>query len=247
MQTWNPEQYTRNAAFVPELGLPVLELLDPQPGEHILDLGCGDGVLTRKLLDQGCRVTGVDASPDMIRAARDLGVDAHVVDGQALEFDQSFDAVFTNAALHWMPDSEKVVAGVWRALRPGGRFVGEFGGHGNVATIVDALESALAARGVAVPSPWYFPREEAYRAVLESGGFVVTMAERHERPTPLPGDVTGWLETFAKAYTAELPDTEVASVLNEVRTAVRPALRDENGHWFADYVRLRFSAYKPGE
>ena len=136
-QTWDPESYARHARFVSDLAGPVLALLDAQPGERILDLGCGDGALTKKLAELGCDVIGVDAGPDMIRAARELGLDARVVDGHELSFEREFDAVFSNAALHWMKrDPDAVVAGVARALKPGGRFVGEFGGHGNVAAIV---------------------------------------------------------------------------------------------------------------
>ena len=148
-QHWEAQRYARNARFVADLGQPVVELLAPQPGERILDLGCGDGALTRKLVELGCSVVGVDAGPDMIRAARELGLDAHVVDGHELAFEREFDAVFSNAALHWMKrDPQEVIAGVARALRPGGRFVGEMGGHGNVAAIVTALLAVLERRGI---------------------------------------------------------------------------------------------------
>ena len=101
-QHWNPEQYGKNARFVSDLGMPVVDLLSPQSGERILDLGCGDGALSLKLVELGCKVVGVDSSAEMIRAADSLGLDAHVVDGQSLPYDSEFDAVFSNAALHWM-------------------------------------------------------------------------------------------------------------------------------------------------
>ncbi len=147
-QTWDPERYARNARFVADLGAPVLELLAPQAGECILDLGCGDGVLTAKLAAMGCDVIGVDASTPQIEAARKLGVDARVIDGENLAFANEFDAVFSNAALHWMRNPDKVIAGVYRALRPQGRFVAEFGGHGCVAKIKTALVEALNRRGI---------------------------------------------------------------------------------------------------
>src|SRR5262249_21711375 len=131
-QTWNPEQYAKNARFVADRGQPVVDLLAPKAGERILDLGCADGALTKKLAAMGCDVVGVDGSAEQIGAARALGLDARVADGQALDFDTEFDAVFSNAALHWMKRADDVIAGVWRALRPGGRFVGEMGGHGCV-------------------------------------------------------------------------------------------------------------------
>ncbi len=153
-QHWEAQRYARNARFVADLGQPVVELLAPLPGERILDLGCGDGPLTRKLVELGCSVVGVDAGPDMIRAAREMGLDAHVVDGHELAFAREFDAVFSNAALHWMKrDPQAVIAGVARALRPGGRFVGEMGGHGNVAAIVTALLPCWSAAGSTAGRP----------------------------------------------------------------------------------------------
>lgn len=244
-QHWNPDQYGKNARFVSDLGMPVVALLSPRPGERILDLGCGDGALSLKLLNHGCKVVGVDSSAEMIRAARSLGLDAQVADGQSLPFDNEFDAVFSNAALHWMKAPEQVIAGVWRALKSGGRFVGEFGGYGNVAAIVSALGSALAARGKTLPHPWYFPRQEEYRKLLEARGFAVRSIDLFPRPTRLPGDVSGWLETFAQTYTSALPAVERHDFIAEVVEALRNVLRDANGDWTADYVRLRFSAAKP--
>lgn len=244
-QHWNPEQYGKNARFVSDLGMPVVELLSPQPGERILDLGCGDGALSLKLVDLGCKVVAVDSSAEMIKAAKTLGLDAHVVNGQSLVFDNEFDAVFSNAALHWIKEPVQVITGVWRALKPGGRFVGEFGGYGNVAAIVTALESALSARGVDVPNPWYFPRPEEYKKLLESRGFEVRAIDLIPRPTLLPGDVGGWLETFAQPYTSSLPVVERQGFIVEVVEALRHVLCDTHGDWKADYVRLRFSATKP--
>lgn len=246
-QTWDPERYDRHARFVSDLGEAVVELLAPRPGECVLDLGCGDGVLTAKLAAMGCRVVGVDGSPAQVEAARRRGVDARVGDGEALAFEEEFDAVFSNAALHWMKRPDAVIDGVWRALRPGGRFVGELGGHGCVRTIVAALGAALAARRVDAVrvNPWYFPTVEDYRTRLEGRGFRVDSIILFPRPTPLPGNVTGWLETFAESFTAALPAGERAPFLAEVEERLRPRLRDEHGRWSADYVRLRFAATKP--
>lgn len=246
-QRWNPSQYAQQARFVSDLGSAVVDLLAPQPGERILDLGCGDGALTKTLVDAGCQVVGVDASPEMVAAAGELGLDAQRMDGHELQFEQEFDAVFTNAALHWMKQPERVLAGVWRALKPGGRFVGEFGGGGNVATICSALESALAERGIAAKAinPWFFPGEEDYCILLKRHGFEVITANVFPRPTPLPTDVLGWLKTFAQPFTAVLPEEQREGFLADVAERCRPVLCGNDGHWVADYVRLRFAAIKP--
>jgi trans-aconitate methyltransferase len=175
-QYWSAERYAETANFVPALGAPVLELLAPLPGERILDLGCGDGVLTEKIAAAGATVVAVDAGPDMIAAARARGIDARVMDGQKLVFTGEFDAVFSNAALHWMRDQEAVLAGVRRALKPCGRFVAEMGGHNNTAAIIVALSAVLGRRGLDAHrlSPWYFPcrciSQEARRGRLHGRG-----------------------------------------------------------------------------
>jgi SAM-dependent methyltransferase len=245
-QTWDPERYARNARFVADLGAPVVELLAPQAGERILDLGCGDGVLTAKLAAMGCAVIGVDASAPQIEAARKLNVDARVMDGENLAFDAEFDAVFSNAALHWMRNPDKVISGVHRALRPQGRFVAEFGGHGCVAKIKKALIDALNRRNIngEAAVPWFFPTVEDYSQRLATAGFVINYIALIPRPTPLPGDVTAWLETFAESFTNSLPPADRPAYLAEVQESLRPQLCDAQGHWTADYVRLRFSAKK---
>jgi trans-aconitate methyltransferase len=198
------------------------------------------------LKEFGCKLTAVDASPEMIAAARSLGLHARVINGQSLKFHEEFDAVFSNAALHWMKSPQKVLNGVWRALKPGGRFVAEFGGYGNVTTIVTSIETALTSRrGTSVAGPWYFPKKEEYKFLLEKTGFKVDCIELIPRPTKLPGDVGGWLRTFAQSYTSALPVTERQEFIAEIVETLRPKLCDEHGNWTADYVRLRFSATKP--
>ena len=161
-QHWDPDRYARNARFVADLGAPLVDLLDPRPDERVLDLGCGDGALTEKLAGQTAAVVGVDSSGEQVAAARARGLDAHVMDGHRLTFAAEFDAVVSNAALHWMLRPDAVIAGVWRALKPGGRFVAEMGGAGNVALIKAALVAALDRRGLdgAAHVPWYFPTVE---------------------------------------------------------------------------------------
>src|ERR1051326_6755917 len=243
-QTWDPDRYARNARFVSDLGKPVIHLLAPRRGERILDLGCGDGVLAAELVSRGCEVVGVDSSEMQVAAARKAGVDARVIAGEALQFRDEFDAVFSNAALHWMLRPDEVIAGVWRALRRGGRFVAEMGGHGCVETIKAALLDALKRRGVDGESlvPWYFPTIEDYSARLRKAGFVISYISLFPRPTPLPGDLSSWLETFAENFLRALAPGERATFLAEVREALRPKLCDANRNWTADYVRLRFAA-----
>lgn len=243
-QSWSAEGYARNARFVADLGQPVLELLAPRPGERILDLGCGDGALTVKLVQAGADVVGADASAELVAAARALGLDARIADGQALDFGPEFDAVFSNAALHWMRQPDAVIAGVRRALKPGGRFVGEFGGHGNVAAIVTALVAALNARGLdgAARVPWFFPTPAEYAAKLETQGFRVDSIGLVPRPTPLPTGMRGWLDTFANPFLDGIDAAARASILDEAQALLAPSLRDQSGNWSADYVRLRFAA-----
>jgi len=246
-QNWNPERYAKNARFVSELGMPVVELLNPKPGERILDLGCGDGALTKKLVEMGCQVIGIGFSNELIAAAKARGLDARVMDGQNLNFQNEFDAVFSNAALHWMKRANDVIAGVWRALKPSGRVVAESGGHGNVEKIVSALYKALSRRGVdgRHVNPWYFPTPGDYRQRLEAQGFKVTYITHFPRPTPLPEGIWGWLETFAESFTSVFPQQERTAFIEEVQSMLRQTLCDPEGNWIADYVRLRFVAIKP--
>ncbi len=246
-QTWSAETYEKNARYVSDLGMPIVEWLDPKAGEHILDLGCGDGALTAKLQALGCKVIGVDSSPDFVQAAQSLGLDARLLDGHQIAFTHEFDAVFSNAALHWMKRPDRVIAGVWQSLKPGGRFVGEFGGNGNISTIQAALHSAFRARDLDPDkiNPWYFPTIEDYRDRLEARGFSVNEMALISRPTPLPTEIGGWLATFANPYTEKIAPAERDAFLAEVISRLEPTLRHNSGHWVADYVRLRFSATKP--
>jgi len=247
---WNPALYAANAAFVPALGAPVLDLLAPRAGERVLDLGCGDGVLTLKLIEACCDVLGVDADAAMVAAARAKGIDARLGDARALAFDHEFDAVFTNAALHWVGQPDVVTAGVKRALKPGGRYVGEFGGHANIAAIRTALIAVLARHGFppAGAETSYYPTAGAFRAVLEAGGFMVDSCVIIPRPTPLPASgMAGWLQTFRAGFldAAGVPADQQETIIAETVALLVPSLQAANGDWIADYVRIRFSAHLP--
>jgi SAM-dependent methyltransferase len=247
-QSWSAAGYAANAHFVPALGQPVLDLLQPQPGERILDLGCGDGVLTEKLVALGATVIGIDNSPDMIAAARLRGIDARMMDARSLTFENEFEAVFSNAALHWVKDDpDSPIVGAFRALVPGGRFIGEFGGHGCVAAITVALMVALKRRGIPDTAswiPWYFPTVDEYETRLRRAGFVPQSVQLIPRPTPLPTGMRGWLETFANPFCAALAENERDDFLDEVTALLKPVLCDSQGRWTADYMRLRFAAIK---
>lgn len=238
-RAWSPRDYAENAAFVPALGGPVLALLAPWPGERILDLGCGDGALTAVLVEAGASVLGLDADEAMLAAARARGLDVVAGDGAALAFAGEFDAVFSNAALHWMPDQAAVASGVFAALKPGGRFVGECGGHGNVAAIRTAIRAARRARGLDASEAQRYPTVAGWSAMLAAAGFIDIAAELIPRPTPLPTGLSGWLKTF------RLGASDDPALAAEVEYLAAPALRDATGAWTADYVRLRWRAVRP--
>ncbi len=243
-QTWSAAGYDKNARFVSDLGGEIFSWLNPLPGERILDLGCGDGALTQRIADAGASVLGVDTSPDFLSAARERGLDVATMDGQALTFTREFDAVFSNAALHWMTAPADVLDGVARALKPGGRFVAEFGGHGNVAAIITALRSAaLALKGDAsLAHPWFFPTPAEYEALLDRAGFVCERIDLAPRPTPLPTGIEGWLFTFRKPFFDQFGAAEREAALRNTVELLRPSLCDKSGTWTADYVRLRVAA-----
>jgi SAM-dependent methyltransferase len=246
---WNPQDYAANAGFVPALGNAALGLLNPRAGEAILDLGCGDGVLTKRIAEAGANVLGVDASEGMLEAARGLGLTVEQADGQALAFESRFDAVFSNAALHWMPNQRAVADGVFRALKPGGRYVGECGGFGNIAAIRTALRAVLGAHGFSPDSGGgqTYLTAEAFTEIHAAAGFIEVEARIIPRPTPLPTGIRGWLKTFRAGFLDEagVPEEARARVVDEVEALLAPALRDSAGNWSADYVRLRWQAKKP--
>lgn len=246
-ERWDPDRYRRTAGFVAAHGEPLLDLLAPQPGERVLDLGCGEGALTA-LLARRCKVVGVDASPAQVAAARARGLDARVMDAARLQFMAEFDAVFSNAALHWVKELDAALDGVFRALKPGGRFVAECGGAGNVETVRAALHRALARRGVdaAAADPWTFLSAAEARARLERAGFRVQALALFPRPTPLPGPLADWLDVFAGEFLERLPESERGPVKHEITEYVKDRLCDAGGRWTVDYVRLRFHALKPG-
>jgi trans-aconitate methyltransferase len=245
-QTWDAQAYEKNAAFVHGLAGGALEWLAAKSAEYILDLGCGDGQLTRQIAMSGASVVGVDASTEMIAAARARGVVANVANAETLPYRRNeFDAVFSNAALHWVRDQDAMMAQVHRVLKPGGRFVAEMGGHGNIAAIRVALMAVLARHGYGDREDGvnYYPTAEAYSSRLTRHGFEVRRIELIPRPTPLAeSGMAGWLRTFRRGVLDGLPESLRETVVAQTADLLAPALRDEEGKWMADYVRLRFIA-----
>lgn len=246
---WDPALYAAHAAFVPALGGAALDLLAPKQGERILDLGCGDAVLSEQIASRGAAVVGIDGDAAMVAAAQARGLDARLMDARALSFDREFDAVFSNAALHWIGQPATVSAGVAHALKPGGRYAGEFGGHGNIAAIRVAVRSVLATRGYRVETMEtnYYPTAASFCSVLEAAGFIVDVCDIIPRPTPLPTGMIAWLSTFRGGFidNAGVPPEKRAQVMEDIRAMLRPVLADEAGNWTADYVRIRFHAHLP--
>jgi len=246
VQTWDPQAYEQNGAFVHGLAGGVLEWLNPQMGEFILDLGCGDGQLTQRVAATGAHVLGVDASADMVAAARERGIEAEQANAESLPFhDATFDAVFSNAALHWVHGQDAMMAQVHRVLKPGGRFVAEMGGHGNIAAIRVALMAVLERHGFGDREDGvnYYPTRESYTERMKQHGFTVEQMAMIPRPTKLSeSGMEGWLRTFRRGVLDGLPENVRESAVKETAELLAPALQDEEGNWIADYVRLRFVA-----
>ncbi len=238
---WDAADYARVGRFVSDLGEAALDLLGPQMGERILDVGCGDGALTHKIIERGAEVVGVDNSAELVAAARAIGIEVLEMDAADMTFDTEFDAAFSNAALHWMLDKERVAEATFRALKQGGRYAGEMGGDGNLAKLRETLDAELVARGYPPPlesSNWY-PSVEEFAAVYETAGFTEVDARLIERPTPMPNGIGQWVTTFRRGW------LDRAGVPEEERAEIGEAVAANVGSDNADYVRLRFIMRKP--
>ena len=238
---WDAGDYARVGAFVARLGGAALDLLDPQPGEAILDIGCGEGALTAEIAERGAKVVGIDSSPEMVAAARARGLDARLIAVEEMGFDREFDAAFSNATLHWVLQKENAARSIWFALKPGGRFAGEMGGEGNLASLRHALDEELVIRGFVPPvesSNWYASPDE-FAEVYEAAGFTAIDARLTERPTAIDHGIAAWVTTFRKGW------LDRAGVPEADRTEIAEAVAARFPDNVADYVRLRFMMRKP--
>lgn len=246
---WQADIYDTAHSYVWEYGRDLVALLNPRPGERILDLGCGTGQLSQQIAESGAYVIGIDSSPDMVRQARNNypQIAFEIADARSFFFETRFDAVFSNAALHWVREQEAVLHHVWQALKPGGRFVAELGGQGNILRIMTAVQQAARAEGLSLPeSPWYFPSLGAYATLLESCGFRVVQAAHFDRPTALeegPDAMQRWLEMFAAGWLDGVPAGQRETIFVRAADTLRPALY-QGDSWQADYVRLRVIAVR---
>jgi trans-aconitate methyltransferase len=240
---WDANLYENKHSFVWQYGESLIELLSPQKGEYILDLGCGTGQLTQQIAATNAEVIGLDYASSMIEQAQKNYPDLKftVADARNFEFSQPFDAIFSNAALHWIKEPAAVIKCIWQALKPGGRFVAEFGGKGNVQAIVEALESTIQI----IHNPWYFPSIAEYTSLLEEQGFCVTYATLFERPTPLEGEagMANWIQMFGSHLRSEVPPEQQVEVVRDLEHHLRSNLY-RDGVWFADYKRIRVVAIK---
>jgi SAM-dependent methyltransferase len=245
---WDAGLYDDKHSFVWKLAAGVIDLLDAQSGERILDLGCGTGHLTAKIAETGAHVVGVDRSPEMIRQAKKKypSLRFEVMDAREIFLDGTFDAVFSNATLHWIMEPERAIAGIRKSLRPGGRFVAEFGGRGNTGELITAVQRSCQKLGIAgaAPHPWYYPSIPEYAGLLEKHGFEVAHATLFDRPTPLDDGARGlrnWLEMFGSSFVEGLPEATRESLLAEIERELRQKLFQDD-HWVMDYRRLRIVA-----
>jgi trans-aconitate 2-methyltransferase len=250
-QSWDANLYSDKHAFVFNLGQGVVNLLDPQPGEHILDVGCGTGQLTMQIAEavgrQG-RVVGIDSSPAMIESAlaNSPTADFRLADVTQMSFEGEFDAVFSNAVLHWVPEASLAVQCISRSLKQGGRFVAEFGGHRNVGTIVDCtIEAFVEAGAKNARHAWFYPSIAAYAPILESNGLELRQAFLFDRPTKLEGEdgMMNWLAMFGSGIQGDLDPDQRLAAYKQACEAMKPTLY-RNGEWFADYRRIRILATK---
>ncbi len=242
---WNADKYNKHADFVSNLATPVVDLLNPIENEKILDLGCGDGTLAVEIKKFNIKVIAVDLSKSMVKKTKEKNIEAYVMSATELNFNNEFDAVFSNAVLHWVKDSKIAINKINTSLKNNGRFIAEFGGYGNIKFLTDAMQKVFNNHqeyGV-FNNPWYFPSDKDYKKLLEDNGFKVEYIELIPRPTSID-DISNWLDIFANGIVSHLTNEQQLNFKQEVREILKPKIYTEKNGWVADYVRLRFKAIK---
>jgi len=242
---WDANKYKKHADFVSNLAFPVVELLNPKENERILDLGCGEGTLALEIKRLGADVLGIDLNENMVEKAKSKGIDAQIMSATNLDFENEFDAVFSNAVLHWVKESELAIQKINKSLKQDGRFIAEFGGYGNIKNLTNAMQEVFDNNPSwgAFNNPWYFLSDLEYKKLLEKNGFKVEYIELIQRPTPID-DITNWLDVFANGITKNLTDEQKIKFKEEVKEILKPKQYSKKDGWSADYVRLRLKAKK---
>ena len=242
---WNADKYKKHADFVSNLAFPVIELLNPKENEKILDLGCGDGTLAVEIEKFNAQVIAVDLSESMVAKTQERGIPAYVMSATELTFKNEFDAVFSNAVLHWIKDADTSIKKIYRSLKPKGRFIAEFGGYGNIKFLTDAMQKVFNQHKEfgTFNNPWNFPKDSDYKQLLEDNGFNIEYIELIPRPTKID-DISNWLDIFANGIISHLTQEQQSVFKQEVREILKPKIYSERDGWVADYVRLRLKAYK---
>ena len=242
---WNAENYNKHADFVSNLALPVVDLLNPKENEKILDLGCGDGTLAVEIEKFNTKVIAVDLSESMVEKTKEKEIEAYVMSATELPFEDEFDAVFSNAVLHWVKEPETAITKISNALKTNGRFIAEFGGYGNIKYLTDAMQEVFDKNKEygEFNNPWYFSKDTDYKQILEANGFEVEYIELIPRPTKVD-DIANWLDIFANGIVSHLTKEQQSSFKQEVREILKPKIYSDKDGWMADYVRLRLKAKK---
>ena len=242
---WNPNLYKKSAAFVSKLAMPVVDLLDPKEGERILDLGCGEGELAIEISKRGSIVEAVDFSARMVQAAKARGINAKIMSATNLTYENKFDAVFSNAVLHWVLEPKTAIKNINKALKERGRFIAEFGAEGNVANIVNAMKRVFKKHPEfkEYKDIWYFPTISEYKKLLEENGFRVEYIKSIPRATSID-DINNWIDLFTKDLTKSLNNEQIKIFKSEVKEILKKSNYSKKEGWIADYVRLRVKAIK---
>lgn len=242
---WNADNYNKHADFVSNLAFPVVDLLNPKENERILDLGCGDGTLAVEIEKFNTKVIAVDLSESMVEKTKEKGIEAYVMSATELPYEKEFDALFSNAVLHWVKEPETAISKISNALKANGRFIAEFGGYGNIKYLTDAMQEVFDRNKEygEFNNPWYFPKDTDYKQILEENGLKVEYIELIPRPTKID-DIANWLDIFANGIVSHLSEEQQSYFKQEVREILKPKIYSDKDGWVADYVRLRLKATK---